>query len=232
MIHGSNWPIPIDEMIDGAVVCLKNANRLTDDSTLAFDNGRYSTSISLSVLALEEMGKVYLLLDATSNNRSITKKIWNDEFESHTKKLQSLPNYLSTFVENQSTTSKKELERFMLFLKLLSKKKLESFYVDWNATKNNWFYFDDHETLSQKRKLATEALRSTSWLIKNHIKDMKDDHDLKFMITHERNQLLLQGKVHCFCNQCGVVLLNAKELLNHHRTSPSHLGEVSWHFNS
>lgn len=232
MIPGNNWPIPINEMIDGAVICLKNANRLTDDSTLAFDNERYSTSISLSVLALEEMGKVYLLLDATKNNRSITKKIWHDEFESHIKKLQSLPNYLSTFVENQSTTSKKELERFTIFLKLLSQKKLESFYVDWNATENNWFYFDDHETLSQKRMLASEALRSTSWLIKNHVEGMEDDHELKFMTIHERNQLLLQGKIHCFCNQCGSILLDAKEFVNHHRTFSSHLGRISWHFNT
>lgn len=89
-------------------------------------------------------------------------KVWNNEFESHAKKLQAIPDYLATFNENTSSKSKKELKRLKIFLQQLSKKKLESFYVDWNGNQKKWFYFDDLEKELQKHALAEDALKSTS----------------------------------------------------------------------
>ena len=214
-------------LVDGSFICVKNAGRLTKDAKILFDEERYSACLSLAVLALEELGKAYMLIGAHSNGRNISSVDWNKNFRSHTEKLKGIINYLSQFSGNASATKRQPLQRLSNFLIEMSGMKLESFYVDWDHIQKQWRYFDDQKT--NKKELASEILKANSVLISTLIDGFGGDEDLKFLSGNELVRLLLDRRVYGFCNSCGTVMMGADEYRQHLTTFDSHAESVTWY---
>ena len=89
MLAQQKWIIPNDMLIDGSIHCVKNAKRLSEDAKLLFESKRYSSCVSLAVLALEELGKLFMLLDACEKKQEVGSRNWL-KFKSHPKKIKFL----------------------------------------------------------------------------------------------------------------------------------------------
>src|SRR5262249_19778533 len=68
-----------DEIARGMNVAILNARRLFDDAKLLFDAKRFPSACSLSILAIEESGKVGVLLKfAGVSDGQRLKQLWRD----------------------------------------------------------------------------------------------------------------------------------------------------------
>lgn len=113
MIKGKYWPIPEDKIFDGSIITLKNADRLSKDAKILFENKKYSSATALSTLALEEFGKHCLLVrdEFSHYPRRIDTKIWHNEFEDHKTKLNSIIKHIRKFVtKSNETEAKKQID--------------------------------------------------------------------------------------------------------------------------
>jgi AbiV family abortive infection protein len=89
-------PLPDAELADGAHKCFKNADGLLADArTLACERpGRPARALSLSILALEELGKIPVLFELSAEVATVRwKKFWNDEFPRHSFKQAEMARY-------------------------------------------------------------------------------------------------------------------------------------------
>ena len=218
--------IPIGKLMDGSLLCIKNASRLACDAEMLFKSKQYSSCILLAVLALEELGKGYMLMSYYGKKQDITSDIWNKDFKSHKKKLESIGEAFKKS-SNNDPAKKEAFERLSGFLLRMSKIKLESLYVDWDKGQKQWRYFDDHE--ADKRKLAQEAIKSNKMLIVSFIENMGDDDDLKLISIGKKRRLLAKGKICGMCDICGLVMLTAAECKQHVARSGHRFGDISWH---
>ena len=57
-----NPPLSLDQMAAGIIAVQKNALALLEDAKLLFQNGRYTRSVSLCILAQEEISKIPLIV--------------------------------------------------------------------------------------------------------------------------------------------------------------------------
>ena len=225
-MDGSPVLIPIERLMDGSLLCIKNASRLAYDAEILFKSRQYSSCILLAVLALEELGKGYMLMFHYEKRQDITSDIWNRDFKSHKKKLEIIGEAFKK-ATNNDPAKKEAFERLSGFLFKMSKIKLESLYVDWDEEKKQWRYFDDHE--ADKRKLAQEAIKSNKMLIVSFIENMGDDDDLKLISIGEKRRLLAKGKICGMCDICGWVMQTAVECKQHVARSGHRIGDISWH---
>ena len=220
-----HYSIPTDTLVDGATICFKNAYRLAHDAKLLFASGRYSTCISVAVLALEEVGKGYMLMRSYKNTQTTIVKIPKSDFTSHKKKLEIISTTFEMISKN-NPNKKKAFKQLSMFMNRLLKKKMESWYVDWDEGQKQWCYFDDRET--DKEKIAEDVIKATEILIVSFMDDRGHDDDLKFLTSEERSKLFSACKIYCFCNKCGLPMITRSEFLHHGRIK-SHGGYISWH---
>ena len=136
----------IDKM---ALITFQNALRLHIDSILLFENKSYPTAYYLSIISLEELGKIFLLTDFLFHSRvdgrynsykdpEIIKILGNNIEEGYFKKviynhLQKQSRFVRTFDSDYKPRNK--------YLKqmldgILEQKKQKSLYVGLNRCKN------------------------------------------------------------------------------------------------
>lgn len=228
MRRGKHWPIPERELLDGASLALKNADRLCKDARMAFNNDRFSTAMALSVLALEEYGKCLLLYEAKTKQRMITEDIWHKEFENHEAKLDAILRVLSSFPlpPKLKEQGDKDLLHFKKLFQKWRNRKLESIYLDWDAATGMWYNYDDRPD-TEKKNDAKEVLELTEDWFKRFTENMGD---LAFATRKEKIEALRSGKAHCFCDSCGLIMWNEKEFLSHRRIFPNHA--IQWYKNT
>ena len=225
-MNSSHWLIPIDVLADGSTICFKNAYRLAQDAKLLFTFERYSTCISVAVLALEELGKGYMLMSAHNNKQNTIPKISKNDFKSHVKKIEIISTTFKMSSKNDPA-KKPSFDRLSGFLNMLSEKKMESWYVDWDDGQKQWCHFDDHET--GKQKMAAEAVKAIQILIIDFIDKRGHDEGLKVLANTETIKLFSAHKIYGFCNKCSLRLMTNSEL-SHHIRVKSHGGYLSWHW--
>jgi AbiV family abortive infection protein len=74
------------QIADGMNAACENARRLVEDAEILFDSQRYSSAVSLAILAIEESGKTAILREmATAQDGKALKAAWKS-YRSHTKK--------------------------------------------------------------------------------------------------------------------------------------------------
>ena len=206
-------------LIDGSLHCVKNAKRLSEDARSLYESERYSSCLSLAVLALEEVGKSRMLLDAAVKKQDVTSSDWFKKFSSHREKLKFLISSLRTDSDDESY--KNSFDKIANLMKMLLEKKMESLYVDWSSTQGEWRYFDEHE--SDKQKIAEDALTACKVFI-DALLDNLGDNGLK--IPDEIVELFLNGKVYGFCEECALCMITAADVRIHSiRTVHS---KISW----
>lgn len=75
-----------EKIVEGMNAANDNARRLIEDAEILFNLNRFPTAISLSILSIEEAGKVGILRElALANNGKQVKEAWK-AYRSHTKK--------------------------------------------------------------------------------------------------------------------------------------------------
>lgn len=72
----------VEEITDGMNAALGNARRLIRDAELLFENERYPSALSLSILSIEEAGKIPILRNLLTCPNDRAKELWKD-YRSH-----------------------------------------------------------------------------------------------------------------------------------------------------
>lgn len=88
---------------------LTNAAALIDDASLLYENTRYPRAYALAALAGEELGKVYLCLDAVLTDEVHEPKQFWKRWREHGDKLDSARAYAAAFVDDLSALDVDEL---------------------------------------------------------------------------------------------------------------------------
>jgi AbiV family abortive infection protein len=79
-------PLNSAEIAAGMNAARQNAERLAKDARLLFENERYTSSLSLAILSIEESGKNHIFRElALARNEKELRECWRD-YRSHTKK--------------------------------------------------------------------------------------------------------------------------------------------------
>jgi len=126
--------IPFGKLEEGIQKSLGNAARYFEDAVLLFQNGRYLSSILLSMHSFEESAKALLLMDYRSNSKAITKSQWHKKFRSHVMK-NLVP--LRTILSNSDDTP--ESSEMLISMSRLSVKWKNIFtYTDYDFGKLRW----------------------------------------------------------------------------------------------
>jgi len=126
--------IPFGELEEGIQKSVQNAIRYFEDAVFLFHNGRYLSSILLSMHCFEESAKALLLMDYRSNSKAITKSQWHKKFHSHIiKNLVPLKGILSNG-NNIAETS----EIHISLSKLSVSWKNRFTYADYDFEKRKW----------------------------------------------------------------------------------------------
>jgi len=126
--------IPFGKLEEGVQKSLENAARYFEDAVLLFHNGRYLSSILLSMHSFEESAKALLLMNYRSNDKAITKSQWHKKFSSHVVKN---PVPLKTILPNSDDTP--ESSEIRISVSRLSVKWKNIFsYTDYDFEKLKW----------------------------------------------------------------------------------------------
>lgn len=219
MIDGKFWPISHNRISDGYGLCLKNAKKLLNVSIEQFkkDPPDYALSIFLAASAIEETGKGIMLMSLTEKNIEIDAEKWKKKFEDHKTKITAAIDHISEFVEKNDKIKNKAVNEIREDLIRIKEEKFASIYLDWDATNNDWAFFDELST-TVKRKKAEKALKAAKWIITGYIKDGK-------MIT-ERNKVVLemvkQKLAIAECATCNFKSHDFKEISQHSKSFKDH----------
>ncbi len=130
--------IPKEQIPTGVKFCIANANRLLEDAKHCIKNQSYPSSIVLSTIAYEEIGKAIKLRDMWIEGKNITRQDWM-EVKDHINKSDTVNKFVFNNLPNLSETFKQEeFQKLLRFeAETKSKKDKESYmYVDW--INNNW----------------------------------------------------------------------------------------------
>lgn len=121
-------PLPNDEQLLALIhALLANASSLVDDATLLLDHGRHARAYALAALASEELGKVYLCLDALLGDGMQDRQFWN-LWREHRDKLVSARTYAAAFVDDLDQIDFSELSPDA---EHIGETKMASIYVDF-----------------------------------------------------------------------------------------------------
>lgn len=74
-------PIEKEQIAKGMHLCYMNARAMVDESRLLKENGHYARALSLIILALEELGKIPLMMNAVlykKEDDEAWKKFWKN----------------------------------------------------------------------------------------------------------------------------------------------------------
>ncbi len=167
-MDNANYFINEQETKEGFQKIVKVVKRLINDSKLCLENGRYSASVSLSILALEETAKADFFRVKLNEKKGITKKEWEDLTaggKSHIiklnwfldKKEKKIEKWTDEDIEVLDKLSaefgfyshhgnKEETRKQIKLLKAFTQKyniiKQSCFYTNWNNKEHKWVYFD------------------------------------------------------------------------------------------
>jgi len=218
MINGKFWPIDDKKITDGYSLSLKNAKKLLVVAQEQFDKETpdYALCIFLAASAIEETGKGILLLSLLMKNQKIDAKKWEKKFENHEVKITAAVNHIREFVKKGDKKRHKALDELRSELLEILEQKFASIYIDWDATKNDWAFFDEMSK-TEKKQQAKRVLKNANWIIDGYLKDGK-------LIT-ERTKVIWEmvrvGLAVGECKNCSFISNNLQEIASHNK-EPNH----------
>jgi len=212
MIDGKFWPVDEKRTSDGYGLLLKNAKKLLNIAHEQFnkDPPEYAICIFLGASAIEEVGKAIMTMEDTINGTKITAKRWDKKYEQHDVKITAAINNIRKFVKKGDKKKHKALDEIRVQLLEILEQKFASLYVDWDASKNDWSFFDELSE-SKKRKKAQSVLKAADWLVSGYILDGKLITERKAVIW----EMVKQGLAVADCESCGFKSNNINDIKQH-----------------
>lgn len=215
-----NWVFTDTDMYNGAILSLKNASELIKDAKNAFAGNRYSISVLLIILALEEFGKHFMFYELIEDGNKITKDIWNKEFMNHQNKINAITRYLKKHPPIGET--RKDFDIQIQNLENLIQKwrysKLETLYLHWDANKSEWYCFDDLSIDEIKR----ESEYTIDLITRFFTTYVEETRNTSFYTIKELAELFKNNKLHFECKTCDSRLESEIELVTHKSKYPFH----------
>jgi AbiV family abortive infection protein len=130
--------LSFEQIYEGISVCIQNAASLCNDSKLLLDHERWSRSFSLSISALEEIGKVVILhsmVEIPSSKQKVWAQHWR-EARRHTAKALYGETQIwhdRLYAQLGAQMSPEDLEQ-----KVLERLRQGGLYIDFSAKENRW----------------------------------------------------------------------------------------------
>ena len=166
---------PSKEKGDAIMAIAMNSQRLGKDAALLFENGRFASSVALSVLALEEVGKLLILLKTETADLVVGHGAKRDEvakeFQSDLKTQAVFDLFCGRFVPGKQTTpaTPTEIEQHIEKMEMLSPRAqfIRSVGQWKNDPKNKALYVDvrgDSWEVTSSPNDVDEAL-ARDWLV-------------------------------------------------------------------
>lgn len=178
--------IELDRLREGMDLCTDMAENLLKDSEILLKKKRYSSSVSLAILAFEEISKASVMELYMRDGKGMPQKIWNELSGggSHKLKLSALMLQQKAFLKNKPTpevvSHMDEMNEILGFPKSLEHKmaqtqthilekilprlnivKQECFYLDFDKEKNLWVNFDGRFKDDYKKAIAVFLIAMT-----------------------------------------------------------------------
>lgn len=215
-----NWTLTDMDMFDGSILALKNTSEIISDAKNAFIGHRYSISILLTILALEEFGKHFMFRERIEEGNNITKDIWNKEFTNHQKKLDAITRYLKNHPPTDD--SRKDFDIQIQNLDNLIQKwrlvKLETLYLHWDTDKNEWYCFDDLG-MDEIKKESEYAINLITRFFTIYV---EATGNTSFYTIKELAELFKNNTLYLECKTCDSALNSETEIVTHSRKYPLH----------
>jgi AbiV family abortive infection protein len=161
----------------GIQICMDHIDIFLKDSKLLIKKKRYSASVRLSILAIEEICKVHIMSESISLQKPLSDKIWEEittAGRAHVMKVASLIHSRKLHLANITPESDRRFDEFMhsigisigdkkssqthnkilkiLFLRLETLKQ-DCFYTGLDENKN-WINFDNRFSDKIKKAIA------------------------------------------------------------------------------
>lgn len=138
-------PVPErDQLLALTHALQSNAQSLLDDASLLYEHGRFPRAYALAALAGEELGKIYLCLDALLSRGKIDGQEFWWGWRQHGEKLVSMRAYAAAFIEDLDDL---KVEQLGPDARRIGATKMSALYVD----------FDGHQPLLPDHVTDSEA---------------------------------------------------------------------------
>ena len=221
MIKGKHWPIDKKRIGDGFGLSLKNSKKLLNVAIEQFDKDPpdYALSIFLAASAIEEMGKGILLMSFMIKNQNIDSKTWKKTFEGHGTKITAAIDDIRKYVKEGDKENHEALNKLHAELLMILDQKFASIYVDWDAVKNDWAFFDERSQ-HEKKKLSHRILTHAKWLIENYTLHGKFITEREAVVI----EMVKQGMAVGECKACDFKSNDFKEIKKHTKQSTHQIG--------
>jgi len=179
-----------EQVKEGFKKCHIVVNRLLKDAELLMKNGRYSSSVSLAILAYEEVSKANNLRLKIKNEEGLTQSQWNTMsfgriahnpklssiVEAREKRLEQLTQGDANFINQVSKkiglpgyadfqAAKNETMLLKDILPKLNSVKQDCFYLNWDEKGKHWTYFDRKFNEKIKKALAKFLITTAEGLM-------------------------------------------------------------------
>lgn len=183
--------IPEKNLKEGFKKQIQHVENLLESSQLLYDSKKYPSSLSLSILALEEVTKLRLIREHLRKNKGILEKDWKNMKkggshkmklvqpsiqrkkrleEMDEKKYDAIEEFKkitgSPFDRMTFSEMKKATEKYSMMTKL-DKIKQDCFYLDWDG--KNWVSAKLNLTKRELDSLSFYSLNSTKWYLNQTI---------------------------------------------------------------
>ena len=151
--------------------CLDNAKQLTDSAEILFEKKMYSVSVTLSILAMEELGKRVILKSYiwAEDNDKERGKLWGN-FHSHKKKLYWALQRFWSLDENTKNSSKNGY--ISLMFKQSEQLKLDTELINQIKQLTTYVNIIDGEIVNPRRYAKkteiASILKLSKWLYRYH----------------------------------------------------------------
>lgn len=119
-----------DDLLSLIDALLANAEALADDAGLLYEHERYPRAYALGALAGEELGKVYLCLEALLSVEGVDVQQFWWGWRHHGDKLDSMRAYAAAFIEDLDEF---DVGRLATDAKQIGAQKLSALYVDFDG---------------------------------------------------------------------------------------------------
>lgn len=179
-----------EKVRDGFKKCHAVVNRLLKDAELLLKNGRYSSSVSLAILAYEEVSKANDLRLKIKNEEGLTQQQWGKMsggrgahdlkllsiVEAREKRLNRLNQGQADFLNLVSNkigisgyadfqATKNETVLLKDIFPKLNAVKQDCFYLNWDEKGKDWTYFDRKFNEKTKKAIAKFLITTTEGIM-------------------------------------------------------------------